>query len=190
MASLFGHVAASTAIGYAFFPKQVRPLTLVVAGFCAFAPDLDVLSFRFDIPYESEWGHRGWTHSLLFALTAGGLIGLMFSQMTQSRQTDSSIPSGYTILSRQTSWFVLSMASHPLLDMLTNGGRGCALWWPFSMHRIFFPWRPIQVSPLSTSDFFSPWGLEVLASEVVWIGLPCVALVWVIRLIRTRGHGI
>jgi hypothetical protein len=56
MASLFGHIAVSTAIGYAFFPKQVRPLTLVVAGFCAFAPDLDVLAFRFGIPYESEWG--------------------------------------------------------------------------------------------------------------------------------------
>ncbi|MBC7775514.1 MAG: metal-dependent hydrolase, partial [Phycisphaerae bacterium] len=75
MASLFGHIAVSTAIGYAFFPKQVRPLTLVAAGFCAFAPDLDILSFRFGIPYESEWGHRGWTHSLMFALVVGGLIG-------------------------------------------------------------------------------------------------------------------
>ncbi|MFN0176647.1 MAG: metal-dependent hydrolase [Saprospiraceae bacterium] len=180
MASLFGHIAVSTAIGYAFFPKQVRPLTLVVAGFCAFAPDLDVLSFRFGIPYSSEWGHRGWTHSLAFALIAGGLIGLMFSAI-----------SGQTTWSRQTtwwpltSWFVISMASHPLLDMLTNGGRGCALWWPFSTERIFFPWRPVQVSPMSVSDFISPWGLEVLASEVIWIGFPCMGLVLLARMMQS-----
>jgi len=37
MASIFGHVAASAALGYAFFPKQVRPATLLLTGFCAFA---------------------------------------------------------------------------------------------------------------------------------------------------------
>jgi inner membrane protein len=179
MASLFGHIAVSTAIGYAFFPKHVRPLTLVVAGFCAFAPDLDVLSFRFGIPYSSEWGHRGWTHSLVFALIAGGLIGLMFSAFS-GKTTWSLQPTWRHI----TAWFVLSMASHPLLDMLTNGGRGCALWWPFSIERIFFPWRPIQVSPMSVSDFISPWGLEVLASEVLWIGFPCMGLVLLARMIQ------
>ena len=176
MASIFGHIAVSTAIGYAFFPKQVRPIALVVAGFCAFAPDLDVLSFRFGIPYASEWGHRGWTHSLLFALVVGGLIGLIFNGLTS--------PNRLTTWKSLTAWFVISMASHPLLDMLTNGGRGCALWWPFSLERIFFPWRPIQVSPMSVSDFMSPWGLEVLASEVIWIGLPCVGLVWLARSVR------
>lgn len=176
MASLFGHIAASTAIGYAFFPKQVRPITLAVAAFCAFAPDLDVLAFRFGVPYQSEWGHRGWTHSLVFALLAAGLIAWIFSSF-QSQ-------SGHSGRRGLFAWFILSMASHPLLDMMTNGGRGCALWWPFSTDRIFLPWRPVQVSPLSMADFFSPWGLEVLASEIIWIGLPCVALVWMMRLWR------
>ena len=184
MASLFGHIAVSTAIGYAFFPKHVRPLTLVVAGFCAFAPDLDVLSFRFGIPYASEWGHRGWTHSLMFALVAGGLIGWLCT-IGFSRRFLGDNPAAKAA-STITAWFILSMASHPLLDMLTNGGRGCALWWPFSLERIFFPWRPIQVSPMSVSDFMSPWGLEVLASEVIWIGFPCVGLVWLMKL-RTKN---
>ena len=165
MASIFGHVAASTAIGYAFFPKQVRPATLLLAGFCAFAPDLDVLAFRFGIPYGSGWGHLGWTHSLVFGAVFGGLAAWLFrNQTAQSRQTI-------------FAWLILSTISHPLLDMLTNGGRGCALWWPFSTERIFFPFRPIQVSPMSVGDFISEWGLTVLASEVVWIGLPCVLLV-------------
>ena len=169
MASLFGHVAASTALGLAFFPKQVRPATLLLAGFCAFAPDLDVLAFRYGIPYESQWGHRGWTHSLVFAIMLGGLMGLMFKYLDKKSGT------------ALTAWLMLSTASHPLLDMMTNGGRGVALWWPVSAERIFAPFRPIQVSPLSAADFFSPWGLEVLASEVIWIGLPALALVLVAR---------
>ncbi|MFN0213712.1 MAG: metal-dependent hydrolase [Saprospiraceae bacterium] len=178
MASIFGHIAVSTAIGYTLFPKQVGPGTLLVAGFCAFLPDLDVLSFRFGIPYASEWGHRGWTHSLIFSIVAGGLIGWLWS----SRLLGNHIAA--KTIGPITGWFILSMCSHPLLDMLTNGGRGCALWWPFSVERIFFPWRPIQVSPMSVSDFISPWGLEVLASEVLWIGFPCIGLVWLVKLIR------
>jgi inner membrane protein len=165
MASIFGHVAASTAIGYAFFPKQLRPVTLLAAGFCAFAPDLDVLAFRFGIAYESQWGHRGWTHSAVFALLFGMLVGWAVSAGKRGQ-------TGSLML-----WLVLSTLSHPLLDMLTNGGRGCALWWPFSLKRLFFPWRPVQVSPVSVSDFVSEWGLAVLASEFIWIGLPALALV-------------
>ncbi len=182
MASIFGHVAASTALGYAFFPKQVRPLTLVAAGFCAFAPDLDVLSFKFGIPYASEWGHRGFTHSIVFALLVGGMIGWIGTK--GYRNWNSSDEEASTNCKKITLWFALSMLSHPLLDMMTNGGRGCALWWPFSLERIFFPWRPIQVSPLTALDFFSPWGLEVLASEVLWIGFPCVAIVWLSKLVK------
>jgi len=174
MASLFGHVAASTALGCAFFPKQVRPATLLLAGFCAFAPDLDVLAFRWGISYESIWGHRGWTHSLLFALVLGGLMGLTFRFLDKK--------SGIAL----TAWLMLSAASHPLLDMMTNGGRGVALWWPFSAERVFFPYRPIQVSPLAVSDFFSPWGLEVLASEVLWIGFPALTLVVLARLLNQQ----
>lgn len=171
MASIFGHVAASAALGYSFFPKQTRTATILLTGFCAFAPDLDVLGFRFGIPYESEWGHRGWTHSLVFSLVFGALMAWIFFRKAPGFQ-------------KTALWCVLSTASHPLLDMLTNGGRGCALWWPFDTGRIFFPFRPIQVSPMSIGGFISEWGLEVLASEAVWIGLPCLALVLMARWLR------
>ena len=164
MASIFGHVAASTAIGYAFFPRQVRSATLLTAGFLAFSPDLDVLAFRFGIPYGSEWGHRGWTHSLVFAFVFGLLTAWLFYRKQQD-------------FLKIALFFILSTVSHPLLDMMTNGGRGCALWWPFSTERIFFPFRPIQVSPMSVGAFISDWGLTVLASEFFWIGVPALILV-------------
>jgi inner membrane protein len=175
MASIFGHVAASTALGYAFFPKAVRPATIILAGFCAFAPDLDVLAFRFDIPYESQWGHRGWTHSIVFALVFGAIVTFIFQYIQKNKIN----------LTPLLLWCVLSTLSHPLLDMLTNGGRGCALWWPFLQERIFFPLRPIQVSPLGAGAFFSEWGLRVLWSEMVWIGLPALGIVILARKILT-----
>jgi inner membrane protein len=163
MASVFGHILASSALGYSLFPKQLRPATLALAGFCAFAPDLDVLGFYLGISYGSPWGHRGFTHSLFFALFFGLLMARLLRDRTTGRTS-----AGLAL------WCVLSTASHPLLDMLTNGGRGCALWWPFNAERLFFPARPILVSPIGAGAFFSDWGLRVLWSELVWIGLPAL----------------
>ena len=173
MASIFGHVAASTALGLSFFSKKTGALTLLLAGLCAFAPDADVLAFQFGIPYGSQWGHRGWTHSLSFALCFGTLVAWLFFRQEKDWW-------------RMALWFVLATASHPLLDMLTTGGLGCALWWPFSSERLFFPFRPIRVSPLEISEFIGRYGIRVLLSEAVWIGLPGLALVGLSRLVRSK----
>lgn len=175
MASIFGHVAASTALGYAGFPRQTRTATILLAGFCAFAPDLDVLAFRFGVPYSSQWGHRGWTHSIVFALAFGALAYAIYHLATRQQKWNT----------RLHIWVTISTLSHPLLDMMTNGGRGCALFWPFSTERLFFPFRPIQVSPMEVGGFFSRWGLEVLKSEFWWIGIPALVLVFAARGIRS-----
>jgi inner membrane protein len=71
---------------------------------------------------------------------------------------------------------ILVVASHPLLDTLTNGGLGIALFWPFDHARYFAPWRPIPVSPIGLG-FFSPYGMFVAIVEIVvfsplfWFGL-------------------
>jgi inner membrane protein len=43
---------------------------------CAMLPDADVLSFGLGVRYESMFGHRGITHSILFALALGILISV------------------------------------------------------------------------------------------------------------------
>jgi inner membrane protein len=58
------------------------------------------------------------------------------------------------------------LATHPLLDTLTDGGLGCALFWPFDLTRYFAPWRPIQVAPIGLA-FLSPYGAIVAMSEIV-----------------------
>lgn len=171
MASLFGHVAASTVLGFSMFKENPTWKALLLAGFCAFAPDLDVIAFRFGISYDSIWGHRGWTHSLAFAVGIGALIGWLFYRQEKDWW-------------KMAIWFILATASHPLLDMLTTGGMGCALWWPVTEERLFFPVRVIRVSPLGIAAFFSEWGIRVLVSELVWIGAPGLAIVALARLFR------
>jgi inner membrane protein len=173
MASVFGHIIASSTIGLTGFSKKAHAKALILAGLCSIIPDADVLAFSYDISYTSIWGHRGWTHSLVFALGFGTLIAGLF----YGKEKD---------WWKMAIWFVLATASHPLLDMLTTGGRGCALWWPFSDARIFFPVRVILVSPLGALAFLSQWGLAVLRSEALWIGLPCLVLVVLSRLIPKR----
>jgi inner membrane protein len=176
MASIFGHVIASSALGVGIFPKHVRIGSILLTGFCAFAPDLDVIGFRMGVDYGSQWGHRGFTHSLVFALVFGCLMAWIFVR-DKSR------------LPAMMLWCVLSTASHPILDMLTTGGRGIALWWPFSLERIFFPIRPILVSPISIGAFFSDWGQQVLWSEAKWIALPGIVFIFVFTGLRRLYKG-
>lgn len=70
-------------------------------------------------------------------------------------------------------------ATHGLLDAMTNGGLGIAFFFPFDNTRYFFDWRPIQVSPIGIRNFFSEWGLRVIISEAVYIGLPGLGLLMV-----------
>lgn len=175
MASIFGHVAASSALGYSFFSNRTTWTGLALAGFCAFAPDLDVVAFRFGIPYDSILGHRGWTHSIVFALLLGTLVAWLFYHRDKDWW-------------KMAGWFVLACTSHPLLDMLTTGGLGCALWWPVSENRLFFPWRVILVSPLEVRSFVGKYGLRVLMSELAWVGLPGLILVWITGLIRRNAR--
>ncbi len=77
-------------------------------------------------------------------------------------------------------------ASHGLLDMFTNGAYGVALWWPLSADRLFLPWHPIEVSPLSIRGFASERGLAVLGSELLWVWLPAAVVCATLCLAR-RG---
>ena len=136
----------------------------------AILPDADVIGFRFGIEYAHEWGHRGASHSLAFAALCAGLVAVLW------KEARSWI--GFAFLT-------LSMASHGLLDTLTNGGLGAALFWPFDNARIFAPETPVRVSPIGR-NFFSMRGVETLLSELRWIWLPCTLFALTIIALRKR----
>ena len=69
-------------------------------------------------------------------------------------------------------YFTVVTASHGVLDALTNGGLGIAFFAPFDSTRYFFAWRPVRVSPISITAFFSRWGVRIVLSEMLYIWLP------------------
>jgi inner membrane protein len=140
-----------------------RPKFWIVAILCSVLPDFDVIGFRFGVPYGNLWGHRGMSHSLLFAAIISAGFALWMQKGAKER------------LKLACLLFAI-MASHGVLDALTNGGRGVAFFSPFDQHRYFFPWRPIRVSPIGARALFSSRALEVLWSER-WVWGPSLALV-------------
>ena len=163
MASAFGHVAVAYAMGKTLDATWASTRFWVFSVLCCVLPDADVLGLLMGIPYEHVLGHRGITHSIVFAM----LVGLVVPCFVVPNSPIGSKP--YVVLAI---YFGLVTMSHGLLDALTDGGLGIAFFAPFDSTRYFFPWRPITVSPIGLSQFISSSGMRVLLSEMVWIGIP------------------
>lgn len=178
MTTLISHPLPVLALGLALGSRLIPPRLLLAGMLAACLPDLDVLAFKFGIAYGDAFGHRGFSHSLLFAGMSGVLAavgGCLF---------------GCSPL-KSALWISLATASHSLLDALTNGGLGVAWLWPWSPQRFFMPWRPIEVSPF-IDGFFSARGMQVLLSEARWVWLPCLILAatgWGLRCTLARRPG-
>jgi inner membrane protein len=121
-------------------------------------PDADAIGFLLPVDQGGAMGHRGFTHSLVFALA----IGLACGTVLRKR--------GFL---RTSALAGAVVASHGLLDTLTNGTTGTMLLWPFSGERFFAPWRPVPVPPVGLG-LASARGLEVMAIEAVYF-LPLLA---------------
>ena len=177
MPSAFGHVAPALALIPAFHRPGTPRRLWVLGALCAIAPDLDVVGFRLGIPYDHPLGHRGLSHSIPFAAAFAGVVTLL------------AFPRPLDALPRSRAWLYLFLAtaSHGLLDACTDGGLGVALLAPFDARRIFFPFRPIAVSPLGIAAFLSARGAAILASELVWVWAPCALLAGGLLLWRRRS---
>jgi len=170
MASACSHVIVAVAMGQAFRIKELGWRELGLGAFCSVLPDLDVIGFPQGIQYGDLWGHRGMTHSVLFAaLLAGILVTLWYRGKPAIAMTGLYF------------YFFFCTASHGVLDAMTDGGLGVAFFSPFDTARYFLPVRPVLVSPIGITEFFSTYGIRILASEAIWIWLPSLAAVVVLR---------
>jgi inner membrane protein len=170
-------VAASAAYGFSSGKESLKFWVLSLV--CSSLPDADVIGYRYlYIPYYDLFGHRGFFHSPFFAALLGLVIVCIFYRKE-------------AIFSKRwwayLLYFFLLTASHGILDAFTNGGNGIALLTPFSNARYFFPWTPIEVSPLGIKRFFSQRGLTVFINELLWIWLPCVVALILIKMKRSRA---
>jgi inner membrane protein len=171
MASAIAHFIVGAAVALpAMESRSIRarlpPWAIPVsAGLCAVAPDFDTFAMRaLDIPYESFFGHRGFFHAPFFLmLVAAAIVRPAWLAVT----------------------YAASAITHPLLDALTDGGAGVMLLFPFSNARLFFPWRPIHVSPLGILAFFDRAGY-ILRSEFPFC-LVAIVMGAGVRLALARG---
>lgn len=166
MASPLTHALVGATLAVAcHFPWKLW----VVGVASALLPDLDAAGYWLGVPYGSFWGHRGFTHSMVFAVLASGLFARWISCWT-----------GMTVV-RVWTYCVVAMLSHGILDAMTDGGLGVAFFSPMDQNRYFLPIRPIHVASMSLRDLLGPHGLDVLTSECVWVWIPCAvvaSLLW------------
>lgn len=156
MPTIFTHPAVALLKTWA--PRL--PRRVAFAGAVAtILPDLDVAAFKFGIPYAHPFGHRGFTHSIVFALLVTALFTWILRVGGHRRAT--------------FAFLFLCAISHPILDAMTDGGLGIAFFAPFHNARYFLPWTPIRVSPIG-GGFFSARGVATLRSEFVYVWAPCV----------------
>jgi inner membrane protein len=178
MASAISHAVFASSLGAAGSPAARMParywVTLAILGAL---PDLDVVVYPLGLNAPHVLGHRGITHSLAFAAVFALLVVRLVFRDPVWR------PAWRRL------WLVCfaALASHSLLDAMTDGGQGIAFFAPFSDARWHFPWRPIRVSPIGVAAFLSIDGLRVLQNEAISVWLPSALVVLVARLARRRS---
>lgn len=164
MATIFTHPIIALGLSPLFKSVRQSKTILLAGAVLTIVPDFDVIGLRLGIPYEHVLGHRGITHSLFFAVIFSGLASCFFTHSSKAHSIQV--------------WFYLflCMASHGVLDALTNGGHGIAFFAPFNNERYFFPVTPIEVSTLNITRFFQGQGLAVIKSELLWVWTPCLII--------------
>ena len=125
------------------------PWKLWVVGVAsALLPDLDAAGYWLGVPYGTFWGHRGFTHSIVFAVLASGLFARWISCWT-----------GMSLD------LLCCRHAFPWHSGCHDG------WWagsglsPMDQNRYFLPIRTIHVAAMSLRGLLGPHGLDVLASE-------------------------
>jgi inner membrane protein len=175
MPTILSHPVVPLSMALMAGRKEV-PGRLLAAGIAgSILPDLDVIGLKLGVPYADVFGHRGFFHSLICALTVATL-GALYHRKLKAKF-------GMALV-----FLFASVASHGLLDAATDGGLGVALLSPFSNHRYFFSWHPIAVSPLSMARILTERFRLVFISELKWVWFPFLSIGTTGYLMRrTRG---
>jgi inner membrane protein len=168
MPTVITHATVPLAIGLGAGQRVISRQLLFAGVVVSMLPDLDTLGFHFGISYASPFGHRGFTHSLVFAGVLAAAAVVFHQALHTSRW-------------RAFAFVFVSAASHGLLDAFTTGGKGVALLWPFTDSRYFAPIQMIQVSPIGVGRFLSRNEGHVIASELLWVWLPMLLLFLLLR---------
>ena len=125
-------------MGEAVLGKKIGNKAMLLGAIAGTIPDLDVAANYFTDTVTALEIHRGFTHSIVFAIVFGLLFGWLLS-LWDKRAT-----------LKQWSWFwFLCFVTHPLLDAHTTWGT--QLFWPFDLRLAYK--NIFVIDPLYTLPF-------------------------------------
>lgn len=165
MASV-SHLAAGALCGAVYARRAgAKPVPAMTAfALLALSPDLDFIALQMGSEHTAL-DHRVLTHSLAFAVVAGVAVAVW-------------------VASRRRRWLVgscvaLALASHGLLDAMTDQGPGPQLLWPLVPAPIQFVWQPIPGAEFY-QDYFTTAAIPLFAAEIL-LSVPFLLLAaWIL----------
>ena len=146
-------------------PRRLA-LALAAGALLAIAADLD---FGLVFALHSRAWHRGFTHSLAFALFVGVALFVTLGRRRAAKAAA----------------YALAYASHAVLDFATTKfGGGVELLWPFSADRLALGWRGLSELPsrLPPAEI-----LRALCLELALFAPPLVVLLLLRRRAAARA---
>jgi hypothetical protein len=173
MATL-GHLAVGVLIARACTadadPRHRRLRRAAMAAWMATIPDADLALRPFGVAAgNGTWAHRGASHALVVGPAVSITAWLLGMRV------------------REAVCYGLAIASHGLVDTLSESERGVALLWPARMRRFTAPYRPVLAHPSDISWLEWRSWLPVFARETL-VFLPAIVLaVWPGRRAAYRG---
>ena len=169
------HALVPLAATLAFAKRPVPWKLVIVAAFAAAAPDVDGLfKHFFHLSQTSVYAHRGAAHSLFVALAAGCVAAVFHRRL------------GVRLLTAGTV-IAAAMASHGILDMMTDSGQPVAYLWPLSSVRLFADWRPIHSGPVHLANLISGT-MARLSSELWQLIIPMFVAALLVRAVRVLSR--
>jgi inner membrane protein len=116
-------IVLGAAVGQAVLGKKVGNRAMLWGAIAGTIPDLDVLlKYVFDDITSTEM-HRGFSHSIVFAILIAPILGWIAHQIHKKNNKEASF--------KNWSWlFFWATVTHPLLDAHTTWGT--QFFWPFS----------------------------------------------------------
>jgi inner membrane protein len=140
---------------------------ITLAAICAVAPDLDLIGWPLGISPLTLLGHRGLSHSIVFAVALGIIAAVALLPPVARRERVAAAAA-----------LILAIATHSILDALTTySPTGPAFWAPFTNHRYRFAWMPLTGEGGLKTDF---------GQEALYVCLPALVLMGLIEWWRLR----
>jgi inner membrane protein len=121
------HIVLGACIGEAILEKKLGKRAMFLGALAQSIPDIDFIAAFWNDPASNLLVHRGFTHSLFFALIAVCFFGLLAEHFHRQHKV------GFRMW---VFFFAVEIIVHLFLDLFNNYGMG--LWEPFNHSRISF----------------------------------------------------